>query len=178
MSIVSLESAVGGIVAKHPAAETKAFKKKLPKAIRAALEKTFKYWHKTYAPHHFKRQAFSRYPNEYGKSSKKALSQIIKRQIKAGTNTDKPLVKTCRLRSAFLHGTVIYTGNNYDLKANFKSLPDYGYKYRPNQTNKQKAMVTVNESEFSSLVKMFEKFFQAEINKADPSSKTLGTAVL
>ena len=177
-SILSLESAMGSIVSKHPEAETKAFKKKLPKAIRAALEKTFKYWHKTFAKHHFKRQAFSRYPQEYGGNFKRMPSIRLGKLVKLGKNTFDPLVKTGKLRNAFMHGSVMYTGNNFDLKANFKALPDYAYKYRPNQTKKYEALVAYNDAELTSLVKMFSKFFQIEIGKADPASKTLGTAVL
>ncbi|MCK5127548.1 MAG: hypothetical protein KAR42_14930 [candidate division Zixibacteria bacterium] len=175
---LSLESSVAGVIAKHPAAATKAFRKKLPKAIRAALEKTFKYWHKTFAKHHFQRQAFSRYPDLYGKNFKKNLSEKLKYQISKGRNTEYPLVKTGRMLAAFARGTIIFTGSNYNLNANFKSLPPYAYKYRPNQTDKQKAMVVVNDAETVSLAKMFEKFLVIELAKIDPSQKTLGSAVI
>ena len=163
----------------------KGFRRKLPKAIRAALEKTFKYWLKTFAPHHFERRAFVRYPDFYQKSYKRTYRsdsrhkshKILRSRIRRGDETDKPLVKTGQLKQKFLHGSYVFGGSNYTLKVKWPGLPDYAYKYKSGHLNKQLALTAVNMDEFESLVKFFDKALQEEIDKIDPATRTYGKAV-
>jgi hypothetical protein len=176
----------------RPAAAIAAYRAQIPTVIRAALEKTFTYWHENFGPKHFKRSAFQDYPNTYEKNYKKDFQRnktserkswrTLFWQIRKGKNTDKPFVKTGDMKDAFLYGSYNFTGSNENLKINWKGLPKYAYMYYPGKFNKQLAIVDWNDSEKSQLELVFNMFLTDEINKLETTgtatSKSYGRAIL
>ena len=188
-------------LADNPSMAVAAFRKQIPVVIRAALEKTFTYWHENYGPKHFKRSAFQDYPNTFEKNYKKDFQRgqfngkknkdlsprerslkMLYWEIKKGKNTDRPFVKTGAMEEAFLHGSYNFTGSNENLKINWKGLPKYAYMYYPGKFNKQQAIVDWNDQEKSQLELVFNMFLTDEINKLETTgtatSKSYGRAIL
>jgi hypothetical protein len=176
-------------------ADIRRVRRKLPKAIRAALERTFQYWLKKYAPTHFSRKAFAKYP-EYRKSYKLPFKRgqrysrsksasprdhalaILRWKIQAGKDTPSPLRASGALRAAFLHGSYKFTGGNEILNVTWPGLPVYSYKYRPGQIRKYVALTQASQDEYNAMIVVFEKFLAEEMAKIDPPSRSYGRVVL
>jgi hypothetical protein len=164
-------------------APTRGLRKKLPQAIRAALEKVIKYWIKNIAPKHFKRSAFGNY-SEYALHHKKNYEKWKKKygwKERKGYDTALPLVKTGELRRAFLRGSYIFTGSNEDVKTKWTGLPKHAYYSRAGHgraLNKSPLLVAYCNSEYDLLLKHFDIFLGKELEKIDPASRTYGRAVL
>jgi len=163
-----------------PAYQVRAFQRKLPLMIRAALEKVFYAWFKKHARKHFSRAAFTRYLEEYKDNSKINKQAWLRRnawRVKKGLDTEFPLVRTGALMRNFLGGNLSFSKMNDELKVKWHGLPTYAYAYHKNkigmrtQMNKAKGLVAVNEEETTEFQALFDKFLQAEIDKFDNKGK-------
>lgn len=98
------------------------------RATRPALERTFVFWREHMAPFHFQRDAFGKYPKEYGQSAKRNMAKwLAKRQKQVAKRTvdpmARPMVKSRRFRESFLHGGTLYTGSAERLRVRWSGLP-------------------------------------------------------
>jgi len=111
----------------RPADPLTRLRNSLPKAQRLALETTFRYWHRHFAPLHFAREAFSRYTG-YAESAKRDLGRWLERHAQdiakgRADASGAPAVRSGKLEQAFLHGSYIYTGGPRRLRVTWPTVP-------------------------------------------------------
>jgi len=109
-----------------PTAPIKQMRQTLDRATRSALEDSFRYWHTTFAPQHFRRAAFSRYPLSYAESAKRdqvAYRERHAEQIDARRQTADPLRKSGRFEQAFLSGSYRFGAASKFLHVTWPNLP-------------------------------------------------------
>ncbi len=172
MAIVLLGNVVGQKVA--ASANIAAFRSVLPSLIREAMENTFKYWFKKYAPKHFTRSAYNRYPDEYKLHFKINLEKFrkrYKRKLERNEQTIDPLVATGRLKQEFLAGSYTFGSQYETLKVKWPGLPQYAYKYHIGHFQKNKALTAVNSIEEDDLAKFFDNDLQKLIDKYEAKNK-------
>lgn len=169
------------------------------RAVRAALEKTFVFWHRTFAPLHFKLIAFQRYyeayswnykirkrrdadasdestsmsPVVYDPKSGKLTKLFIRRGGSKGESA-LPLVKTGTLRGKFLFGGYTFGRELNVLTITWTTLgPPSGFAKIVN------AMTYVNREESDALAAFFDASVSSQLEREDgPSARTYGKAVL
>jgi hypothetical protein len=191
---ISYGASVGGFsgaigrVKQSGAWEVAAFRKKFPKMVEIALQKTFKFWLRNYAPRHFERQAFTKYPAEFADNWKKnpegRRKKRLESSVRYGRDTDRPLVKTGALKQAFINGSFRFDRlpQSSGIRAVWLDLPKYAYMFKYKKgggtTFKiQDALVAVADSELLVMGKVFEAYLQEEINREDPASRSKGIMV-
>lgn len=154
--------------------------KQFPGATRSALERTFKWWLRRRAPLHFQRTAFSQWIKEYSQSSKKDQNEWIRKNLRSYHTQGRkvnPLEKSGGLKKAFLHGSYMITGNNYDMKVKWTGIPDYVFKYANKYKFKVKDAITaISADELKKISEVFEKFLHKEMVRAT-KTKTKGRIV-
>lgn len=166
--------------------------RQIPMATRVALESTFWHWVKHYAPEHFGRSAFSKYPAEYAASRKVDKEEWLRRHAKevarVGHKGDlgrritavNPLQVSGRLSREFLSGSVNFSGSKTRLRGTWKSLPAYA-----TRTNRHsgfvaaKALVVVSEEERQQLAQLYKEWLAWNLrNLIRMSTPTRGRVVI
>jgi len=158
----------------RPADPLKKLRRSLPKAQRAALEQVFEHWHRHYAPLHFTREAFRRYPEQYAASGKRTL-----RTTRQARKFRDPLYWTGDLEHHFLHGGYFFTGSNKRLRAKWAWLPPYTTMRNRSGFRKEKALVAVSEQEIDEMAELFHQYVTHHLKDiSNLPAKTFGRAVL
>lgn len=165
--------------------------KLIPAATRAALEETFRLWHGAYAPEHFKRQAFGRYPDSYAASRKVDKEEWLRRHAGEVARLQKigqgrrvaevnPLQKSGRLQQAFLSGSYRFSGSNTRLRVTWPTLPSYAT--RPNRYSgfrADRALVEVSEREREEMGRVAREWIAAYLKRTLAiQPKTYGRMVI
>jgi hypothetical protein len=170
---------IAGQLKKRPEYFVRGMRKKMPGLIKTSLKKTFDIFFKKFKRKHFQRSAFQRYPEDYAGFGKRKVGARLKIAVKRGEDTAKPLVKTGKLKNAFLNGPYVLKANSKQLSADFVGLPEYAYKTKKTQANKQKALTAVSENEIEFFAKQFDEELQKEVNRIDkPSKQNYGRVIL
>ena len=166
--------------------------KLIPAATRGALEETFLYWHKAFAPEHFRRGAFGRYPAEYSASRKTDRDEWLRRHASAIARSARkgelgrrlgavnPLSQSGRLEQAFLSGSYRFGGSMTRLRVTWSTLP--GYATRANRFSgfqAAPALVAVSADERENLTRVYAGWLARNLKGPDQiRAKTFGRIVI
>lgn len=157
-------------------------KKTVPRANREALEDLFYYWLEEFAPYHFTREAFRRYPQEYSESAKRNMQQWIERHkedIERGKKSDdvRPARETGRLEDEFLRGTHFFGKAMRRLQVRWPSLPRYArFRNKYSGFTLAEALVEISDTELQQLNEEFDRLLQEALDRKNFRGRSMGQA--
>lgn len=144
-------------------------RRQIPLATRSALESTFWHWLRHYAPEHFTRGAFSKYPSTYAASRKIDKAEWLRRHARDVARIARkgdlgrrvtavnPLSQSGRLERQFLNGTVALSGSATRLRGTWKTLPAYATRLnRYSGFTAARALTDTSEDERRELGRLFK----------------------
>jgi len=159
-------------------------KKTVPRANREALEDLFYYWLEEFAPYHFTREAFRKYPREYSESAKRNMQEWIERhkeEIERGKKNKeaRPAYESGRLEDEFLRGTHMFGKAMRQLRVKWPSLPRYArIRNKYSGFTLAEALLEINDRELQELQREFDRLLQEHLDEKGFRGRSMGRARL
>lgn len=152
----------------------------VPELQRAGFYAMAAHWLNTFAPEHFKVDAFSRYGGReervYVHRKKEEIAARRKRATSRKRDLLNPLVSSGNLRAEFLAGlpsaTTRKTNGEMSLRLEWRNLPRYAYldAFGRNKTPGPKIyaeLTVLNDAEEKALAKVFEETVRKELKQLE-----------